>query len=178
MYSNPPEVIGRINGNENEITVARISKQYNYIIIGDSEGNCYIYDTKSLMCIHYFQVYERVVSIYINEENGNMIIATSKQFSYYDINGDLIASSSIFDDYSSVTIAVLCQTPLWYDGQYAITCHSHGTINFWKLNQDEMQLIGTNEKVKTEDVITNIALLDNNKTIVVVYSNGKVVSIS
>ncbi|ELP86841.1 hypothetical protein EIN_043790 [Entamoeba invadens IP1] len=134
---------GRLLGHDSDVSVCVIGRMSKIIVTGDVNGNWCIYDSWTLLCLHKAQEGEGIVSISIDDQIGDFVIATRNTVIHYDINGDQIGESICL---SGVTSVVITQSPIWTDDIFCAVGTSSGEISLWKLAVSNVRkniLIGT-----------------------------------
>eukprot|EP00002_Diphylleia_rotans_P003252 TRINITY_DN1221_c0_g2_i5.p1 TRINITY_DN1221_c0_g2~~TRINITY_DN1221_c0_g2_i5.p1 ORF type:complete len:3003 (-),score=493.93 TRINITY_DN1221_c0_g2_i5:105-9113(-) len=118
-------------GHSKPITCVAVSRTFSIIASGAEDGLCVVWCLNRLSYIRQIFVKSPVVSITINETNGDIVTCTASEIFSWSINGDLHGQGTIKNapDDSFTSLAVT-KDPEWTTNYY-ITGHRSGAIRFW-----------------------------------------------
>ena len=117
-----------------------ISTEFGVIVTGCAQGCVLLWDLRSLTYVRALQhgsnQGEPVMSVSINNTNGNIVSLVGNCLTVSDINGQHIGSDTM-PQQNSPTCAVSTDCPEWMDeGVVAVTGHMSGEIRLWGLNYE------------------------------------------
>ncbi|GKY94279.1 hypothetical protein MPSEU_000393700 [Mayamaea pseudoterrestris] len=125
------------------ITCIDISTEFGMIASGCGEGSCLLWDLRTYTFVRRLEISEAkdpVISISINNSNGNVVTLVGSLVTIFDINGNLIARL-VNHKASLPTCAVSTNCPEWMEnGISVVTGHEHGEILFWSIDYTGKQL--------------------------------------
>mmetsp|Transcript_22070 Transcript_22070/g.50419 ORF Transcript_22070/g.50419 Transcript_22070/m.50419 type:complete len:528 (-) Transcript_22070:25-1608(-) len=155
-------------GHENgPVTCIDISLTFGIIVTGGKDGKVIEWDLRRLLFLRQLvykdkeeiklsssrasstrassssTVSSKVLSISINDRNGNILSLQESGLCLFDINGNTVAfcNPSSSSGGSIATCAVASNCPEWLDGAVAVTGHVNGDLKLWTIDHLAKSLV-------------------------------------
>lgn len=120
-----------------------ISTEFSVIVSGSDNGRVLVWDMRTLTFVRGLQhenTEDAVVSVSVNNTNGDIVTLVGSVLSLFDINGNLLARKKTF--FTRPTCAVAPDCPEWMeDGVVIVTGHLGGEVFLWSLDYEEGALV-------------------------------------
>jgi len=120
-----------------------VSSEFSTIASGCDQGRVLLWNLRTLCFVRELPQAsegEPVLSVSINNANGNVLTLVGGVLSLFDINGNLLATHDDFE--SKPTCAVATDCPEWLEhGVVAVTGHVAGDVYLWVLDYESDLLI-------------------------------------
>jgi WD40 repeat protein len=123
-----------------------ISTEFGVIVTGCGRGIVILWDLRTLTFVrslrrHDNETEQAVISVSINQKNGNILVLGGTQMTMFDINGNRIARV-IQDEPNRPRCAVATDCPEWMDqGIVAVSGHLSGEVRLWGLEYEKKEFI-------------------------------------
>ncbi|CAB9525814.1 Lipopolysaccharide-responsive and beige-like anchor protein [Seminavis robusta] len=131
-----------------------VSTEFGIIVTGCDHGRVILWDLRTLTFVRQLRFNtddnkkidalwsgNPVVSVSVNNKNGNIVALVGLDLCVFDVNGNRLASCGPFKD-NRATCAISTDGPEWMDqGVVVVTGHENGEVKLWSIDYDEQQLI-------------------------------------
>ena len=137
------------------ITCLDVSTTDGTIVTGDANGKVLVWDLRSLSYVRQLMTKSilkksvpssfhdemsspnAVISVSINNKNGNVLTLIATTLTIFDINGNMLGrtTSSSYDNHNRPSCALATGCPEWMEqGIVAVTGHMNGDVRLWSLD--------------------------------------------